>query len=385
MRQTRTGASRMMRAAVAMLALIATQPSSAAMNLGVNTHFEQGWPHSAFDKVTDSGAGAIRDVVTWGKVEQQPGRFIFSPGNSGHVDVACSRSIPVLLLVAPRNALYDGGMAVQSAAGQAALARYVGALVDRFPCVIAVQIGNELNTASAKWPPRADKPAMYASMLRAVRLELDQRPRRVALVGGSSIAISVDWHRRMWAAGVLQLVDAVAVHPYTNNPEQLLGQLRRLRLAMNDYGPAKPIWATEFGNYYATPEAAPPHALKVMTMLSASGVERGFWYALLDEPWFPNMGLYNAAAPKPALNTYRLAVQRLLPAGAAKRITGFNDPLTYVFRFGQGPYVMWGPARALRLAAGARVYDAEGREIAIPTTLSAVPIVVDSPGGVALD
>jgi hypothetical protein len=333
--------------------------------------------------VADADAQAMRDTVTWGKVEQQPGNYQFTPKNSGYVDIACKQSIPVLLMIAPRNNLYDGGMAVFSPSGQSALARYVGRLVDRFPCVVGIEVGNEINTASSKWPSSADKPAMYVAMLKAVRQELNRHPRRVALVGGSSIGVSADFHTRLFAAGELPLIDAVAVHPYIGNPDLLPGQFAKLRAAMAAYGASKAIWATEFGNWYKTPDAAPPHALKVMTIMSAGGVQRAFWYALIDEAWYPNMGLYSAAGGKPALDTYRTALRRLLSSGNAHRVPT-KDPASFVYRFGMGPFVLWGRTRPLRLPAGAKAYDARGRPIPAPPMLGADPIVVDSPQGLQL-
>lgn len=359
--------------------LLSGSPLGAAMKVGVNTHFEQGWPLAAFARVAESGAQGIRDGVIWGKVEKVPGRYDFTPRNSGHVDVACRKSVPVLLVVGPRNNLYDGGQAVASPAGQRALARYIGALVDRFPCVIAVEIGNEINTASSKWPGQAAKPAMYVSMLRAIRQELNGHKRKVALVGGSSLGVAPDFHARLFNAGELPLIDAVAVHPYTNQPERISGALDQLRTAMQKHGQVKPVWATEFGNYYKTPEAAPPHALKVFTLMSAAGVQYAWWYALLDEPWYPNMGLYRAAGPKPALATYRTVVQKLLPAGNARRLPS-DDPSRFVYRFGNGPYVLWGRG-PLHLPAGARVFDASGRAVPAPAALGPDPIIVVTPLG----
>lgn len=370
--------------AAAALLLGAASPSSSALILGVNVHFEQGWPLAAYAKVEESGARAIRETVTWGKVEVSPGRYDFTARNSRHIDVACARSIPVLIDILPRNKLYDGGMAVFSPTGQRALGRYVGALVDRFPCVIGIEVGNEINTASANWPSRANKPAMYVSMLRAVRTELDRGTRRVALVGGSSIGVDVPFHERLFAAGELPLIDAVAVHPYIDNPDRLPDQFARLRQAMVLHGSVKPVWATEFGNYYKTPEAAPPHAIKLMTVMSASGIAQAYWYALLDEPWYPNMGLYGAAGAKPALLTFQLVIRQLLSAGDAQRIPTL-DPALRVYRFGQGPYVIWGAGRPIRLPANVSVFDPTGRSIAAPTVLGADPIVVKAPAGIHFD
>lgn len=364
-------------------AMLAAEPSARAMQLGVNTHFDQNWPRKAFSKVTDASAASIRETVTWGKVEKSAGQYQFTDQNSGYVDIACRRGLKVLLMIAPRNALYDRGMAVFSPLGQRALGRYVGALVDRFPCVVAIEIGNEINTASRKWPSSADKPAMYVAMLKAVRTQLDTRSRRVALLGGSSIGVSVEFHKRLFAAGELAVIDGVAIHPYTDNPDLLPAQLGRLNQAMLAFGVAKPIWATEFGNYYKTPDAAPPHALKVITVMSAAGVEHAFWYALLDQPWFPNMGLFTSTGPKPALATFQLAVRTLLAAGNARALK-VADPTARVYRYGQGGYVMWGQGTRIRYPNGARAFDAMGREIALPPVLTSEPVVVTAAGQVTI-
>jgi len=369
----------MIAAAALVAALFAADAAPPAMQLGVNTHFDQNWPRTALTKVAEASAPSIRDTVTWGKAEVQPGIYRFTDANSGYVDSACQQGLQVLLMIAPRNDLYDAGMAVFSPAGQRALGQYIGALVDRFPCVTAIEVGNEINTASTKWPLPAAKPAMYVSMLRAVRAELNTRSRRVALLGGSSIGVSVPFHKRLFAAGELAVIDGVAVHPYIDNPDLLPGQLARLQQAMLAFGVSKPIWATEFGNYYKTPDAAPPHALKVITVMSAAGIDHAFWYALLDEPWFPNMGLFTATGPKPALATFQLAVRTLLAAGNARALPS-ADLTAHVYRYGQGSYVMWGNGTPIHYPAGARAFDAAGRTIALPPVLTPQPIVVTAAG-----
>lgn len=362
---------------------LATAPARVAMRLGVNTHFDQGWPLAALGQVADARADGIRDTVMWGKVETQPGVYDFNARNSGYAGIACSRSIPLLLVIGPRNRIYDGGAVVRSPAGVRAFAAYVSALADRFPCLIGVEIGNEINSPSRVWPAGPALPGVYLPILQALRTTLAARHPHVAIIGGSSLSVATGFFERLFAAGMLPLVDGVAIHPYVDVPEQLPGQLDRLRAAMARHGGETSIWATEFGLYYPKPEDAPPHALKVVTLLSAAHVAHAFWYALLDEKWFPNTGLYAGAAPKPSLDMYRLAARRLLPAGDAHRVdTG--DPLTYVYRFGNGPYVMWGGGRRIHLPGQAIVYDARGRRIASPDVLGPDPVVVESPAGYQL-
>ena len=66
----------------------------------------------------------------------------------------------------------------------------------------------------------------------------------------------------------------------------------------------------------------------MITLMSAAGLVRADWYALREEGWFPNAGLYAGGAARPVLDTFRLAQQKLLAAGNARRIdTG--DPLVF--------------------------------------------------------
>lgn len=348
------------------------------MVLGVNTHFEQGWPLAALDRVQESGAVEVRESIIWGKVERAPGRYEFSPKNSGHLDALCARHIPVLLVVTVRNALYDGGGPPVSAQGQAAYGRFVRAVVDRFACVDAVEVGNEINAMSRRFPrTAAEKAQDHVALLRATRAALPGAGRRVTLVGGSSLMVATGFLEKLFAAGLLPLVDAVAIHPYADVPEALPAQIERLRAAMARAGGIKPIWATEFGLYYPTPEAAPPHAWKVMAILSAEGIAHAHWYALLDEPWYPNMGLYKGAAPKPALGMFQRAAHMLANGTDARRVAT-GDPLTFIYRFGDGQSVMWASGRPIRFGPGAQVRDAQGQPVPAPVWLGPDPVIVSA-------
>ena len=352
------------------------KPSAATMQLGVNTHFDQGWPVTWLDRVGDVDAQGIRDVLSWAKIERVPGRYDFALPTSRYADAVCARKLPMLVMVDPRNPLYDGGRTVTSARGRAAFGAYVGALAARYPCIAGFEVGNEINGHGITGSALADIPANYITILRAVRQALAAQKSTAKLLGGSTNTIATGFLERLFAAGMLPLVDGVVVHPYHGVPEQLPLEFERLTAAMQRHGGAKPIWASEFGLYYASPDAAPPHALKTITVMSAAGVLRADWYALADEPWFRNMGLYRGDVPKPAGDTFRFAVQ-LLASGDAKRIDG-GDPLTFIYRFGTGRLVMWGADRPISFDAGTAVSNARGRSIATPSTLTSDPIVVAS-------
>lgn len=369
--------------ALALLLCPAASGASGAMRLGVNTHFDQGWPLVSFDDVATARAHGIRDTISWGKVERTPGVYDFTGANSGYVGQACAAGMPVLLTLTPRNKAYDGGETVYSPEARRGFAAFAEAVAARFPCVTALEIGNEINGHALKGRMTAQMPQSYIEIVRAVHDAVKPRHPRIRLLSGSSLSVATGFFDRLFGAGLLPLVDGVVVHPYLTVPEQLPAQLARLRQAMAGHGGTKPLWASEFGYYYPTPEAAPPHALKLITLLSAAGVQEAHWYALRDEPYYPNMGLFKGRTPKPALDMFRAVQMRLLPAGDASRID-VGDPLSFVYRFGSGPYVVWGAGRAIRWVGAARAWDAQGQAISPPTQLGDDPVIVDAPGGFTL-
>lgn len=350
---------------------------AAAMDLGVNTHFDQGWPVAALDQVTASGAVGIRDGLGWGKIEATPGSYRFTPATSGWLDQACGRGLSVMLTLIPRNRLYDGGQTVHSAAGRRAFGAFAAAVARRFPCVTAFEIGNEINGHSPKGPVAQAMPGGYVAIVRALRDSLGSGGPK--LLSGSSLSVAIGFFERLFAAGLLPLVDGIVVHPYLGVPEQLPVQLDRLRAAMARHGGGdKAVYASEFGFLYPSREAAPPHAIKMIALLSAAGVERSDWYALREERWYPNMGLFAGQAPAPALDSFRTATGRLLGAGRARRVD-VGDPLTFVYRFGEGPQLLWGSGRAIRWSDPAtRAWDSRGRPIALPDRLTGDPVLVES-------
>jgi hypothetical protein len=355
---------------------------AAAMVLGVQTHFSQGWPISLLDKAKVVGAPALRDSYGWQAGERERGRYDFS--RAGHIDAICRAGFDLLVVLNPLNPLYGNGGFVRSPEAQAAFASYVGALLDRFPCIVAVEIGNEIN--GAKWysgDTNAALASSYVQLVRTVRDQIKPRHPKVALLGASTISIGTGFIEDMASAGLLEVADGVVVHPYRKYPEGVDRELAGLRAAMERHGGAKPIWATEFGDYYKTPELAPPHLIKMVSMMAAAGVERAYWYALIDQRFFRNMGLFDGTRPKPAAAAFKLA-ERLLSHGEVTRVPA-DSPLTYIYRFGPSTYVMWGAPRAVSFDKGARLFDPSGKPLAGKAMLGDTPIVAENVTSYAME
>lgn len=357
-----------------------TAPAAqAGMVLGVSTHFDQGWPVSLLAKLGEVHAASFRDDISWDKGEPSRGVYDFSEARIGFARRACASAIDMLLVIDPRHPGYDGGYTAHSPAAQAAFGTYLAKLLDQLPagCVAGIEVGNEINAEQGmRLPVGMDRARTYVALLRAVRDAIKPRHPGVTIVGASTNVIGTGFIETVAAAGGLAVMDAVAVHPYRAYPDGIDLELDRLRAAMARHGPVRPIWVTEFGNYFANPDQAPPLLIKMAMMLGAAGVQRSYWYALLDEPWFANMGLYDPQhQAKPAADAFHLAAATLL-TGAAPRRIAVGDRRSFVFRLGSGGYVLWGDPRPLRLSGNGTPRDARGRPITPPTMLSDDPVIL---------
>ncbi len=372
-------------AAAGVMALAGCAPAAPAQArpvlAGVTTHFSQGWPPRLLPVARDLGAGVIRDSVHWPAVETVRGRHDFTPANSGHVDRACAGGTKVLLGLEPRNPLYDGRQTAFSAAGRAGFAAYVQAVAARWPgCVIAVEVGNEINgERGIIGPAAADRIAAHVALLRTVRGAVKPDHPGLALLGGSTNTIATGFLAQLFRAGMLDLVDGIAIHPYRDEPEGVEREIARLCAAMRAAGGEKPIWATEFSRDFARAEDAAPFYLKMRALMEGAGVQAHLWYALADQPHFPTMGLVRFdGSAKPAARAFAFAQNVLAPAGPAVRID-HGDPALYHFAFGPDVHVVWGAQRALVTGAAeglVRFFRADSSAVTDPGEVGEAPLVI---------
>jgi hypothetical protein len=244
--------------------------------------------------------------------------FSQGAGTTQRLDSACAAGLKVILTATPKNPAYDNGAMVYSPQGQAAFGRYLNAVAARWrSCVVAFEIGNEVNTATGLvYPAGYDSAATYVATLRAVHGAVKPGNPGVALLGASTNMIGTGFIERMLAAGMRPYVDGVAVHQYRSHGDSTAWEIRNLRSAMSAAGGELPIWVSEFSHDLADRDEA-AQMLKTVTLLSASGVHAASWYALIDQASFPNMGLYASTSLKPTGHAYTLAQSQLLTRGRA--------------------------------------------------------------------
>ena len=347
------------------------------MQLGVQTHFSQGWNTSLLSKLSALGVTEIRDSQPWASVETKTGEYNFTDKLVRYMDMAENVGVNALLTFASANTLYDSGFTPYTAEGRQAYADYIVAVLTKYGAQVQeIEIWNEFNTNNFTGPADSDDARYYTELLKTVWNTVKAQFPDVKILGGSVNVIGVGALEAIFKLGALGYMDGVAVHPYRNSPEHVDDELTHLQEVMAKYGAVKPIYATEFGNQFENAADVPDFLLKMVTLMSSVHVEEAYWYALIDQSFYKNMGLYTTSGEeKPAAAAFAFIEHELLPHGDAVRIdTG--DDLTLVYRFGADTYVMWSAGRDISFGAGGQYYNARGEEIAAPTSLTMTPIIV---------
>lgn len=355
------------------------QDSADSFRLGVQTHFQQGWRRSLIARAHELGAPVLRDEIGWAETEKSPGNYNFARADAYMLPIL-ELGLTPLIVITDTNPLYDDGNTPHSIEGRAAMAAYISAILSHYGSdAVQIEIGNEVNSGDFIGGPfTQDKPAYFAAMVRAVhdRLQIDHPNASLICAGLNTIGIG--FYRNFFRRGGLLSCDAISVHPYRDNPDTVAVELERLKALMREYGGEKPIYVTEFGKWFDDPEEAPDYMVKMVTQMAAIGVEEAYWYALRDEPWWPNMGLLEKddKTEKPAATAFRFMQEQLLPLG---RPVSRNDETTVrLFEFGDGGngYAVWGSKADLTVLGDALYFDTSGRPVSPVTQVSDAPVII---------
>ena len=348
--------------------------------LGIQTHFVQDWRLSYLNLRPDIGAPVLRDELSWPDIESVPGVYDFTGSRAVYLQRAIDRGVDPLILFSDTNPLHDAGQTPYSRQGQNALAAYVVAVLDAFaPGLRRIEIGNEFNSDDfVSGPFTEDRTRHLATTLRAIHKPVRLAHPETEILCTGTLTVAMGFFRSLFENGILDYCDAISLHLYPDQPELVAGELDRLRALMAGFGQVLPIYVTEFGKWFDDPDDAPDFMLKMVAQMGAAGVAGAWWYALLDEPYWPNMGLYRPApvAPMPAADSFRLLQESLLPLGRPRRIGA--TPVDQIYAFGEPPgaIIAWGAPAALVVSGATQFLDARGNPIAPVTTLSEVPVVI---------
>ena len=362
------------------------QPAQLA--IGTVTHFGQGWPAAYLATIDASAAPVIRDGLRWKQIETSPGRYTFDAANSGFIEDLCKRRRKVLIVLGTFNPAYEDGLPVRSPGGMAAFANYAGAVADRFGnCLAGIEIGNEVNGAGGRGgAATGTDPEALVALLRGVRAAVKPRHPDLPLIGISVHSVAIGYMQKLFEAGALDLIDGVAVHPYRRDPTNVDVELTRLRDMMARHGRPVPIWVTEFGIGKRPPHETAVFMAKMAALMSSAGIANAQWYAQVEEPAFPGMGLYDRQGrPTEMAVALNYLDREVFSRGPAVRLHGGETDIS-IFTFGNERTLVWGEAgRAFSVEGSAIARDVTGKVIAMPKAVSAEPFVLEGRAKIVMD
>jgi hypothetical protein len=317
--------------------------------MGVMTHFAQGWTPDWVSSVKDAGIPQVRDEVYWAQLEQVKGVFQFPAAFDAYMTALNQNGISPLLLLDYENPFYDGGQTPYTQAGFDAYARYaVGVLNHYGSQVKAVEIWNEYNGDFCHGPATADRSGTYVQMLRTAYAAIKAARADVTVVGGATAGVPLPYWEKIMAAGGLDSMDALSIHPYRigSPPEGMetdITDLQKLVLKYN-HGATKPIWVTEIGWPIKASQAAGDLAIdeptqakflvRAYALLYSADVQRVYWYLLHDYQDFV-MGLVRDDAGRthrPSFVALATMIQQLKGAHFIQREQTLGDLYSMLYQ-----------------------------------------------------
>lgn len=333
-------------ALVVAVVMVAAEPSGCAglpeptvpLGLGVNIHFTQFGPGEAA-RFAEAGYGLARMDLTWGRVEREKGRYDFSDYDRLTNELE-QLGVRPLYILDYANRHYDGGVAPHTEEGRAAFARFAAAAAKRFHGRGVIwEIWNEPNL-DGFWKPKASAEDYAKLALATVRAMRAADPDAVIVAPGSS-GFPWAFFETMFAAGLLEHIDGVSVHPYRPNmPETAAADYVRLRGLIARYAsPEKrmlPILSSEWG--YSTREGGDISETKqaqyiVREWLSnmASGVNVSIFYDWKDDGPDPRENEHRFGTvrqdltPKPSFESAKALIGALRGYTYRHRLVGKTD------------------------------------------------------------
>ncbi len=344
--------------------------------LGASTDLGQTWSPDLLVGAARLPLTIFRDEVFWQNVETDRGRFVFDMRRTLYPDLLPDAGAELLLLVNNPHPAHDGGTTPWTEAGTEAFARYTTEVLNRFPDIRMVEVGNEMNSGTFAWGPGwdgsvTDRADSYLRLLKATALAVRASHPGVKILGGAAHSIPIAWFREMFDGGAAAYMDALVIHPYTVRPEQLARQIALLRHAVPQTA-NMPLAVTEFGQKDAATASA--YMVKSYCQQALSGVTEAMWYPLNPRGDGLAALLTAQGGLTPAGETFRL-IRRDFEGQPAETVS--PDPFTYGCRFGENRMVLWGEPRQITLMPGVRALDLSGQPVSATQLSPDVPLILE--------
>jgi hypothetical protein len=292
-------------AVLPLLAILAAVPVSASNDFGVTIEFYRD-AHKQAEMMAAAGVGWVRIDLAWSAAEPEPGRYDFRTWDR-FLDSFEPLGIRTLFILDYGNRLYDEGLPPSTESGRAAFAAFARAAARHFRGRAVWEIWNEPNVPQF-WAGSPD-PAAYVALARAAAAEIRREDRRALILGPSLGGGTFDFKYldATFALGLLDIVDAVSVHPYgAAYPEAAAAFYDEVRRRIARHAPDReiPVVVSEWG--YAAEglgsEKQADYLLRALETNRRSGIPLTIWYNWQEPitPWH-SFGLLDVRGrPKPA-------------------------------------------------------------------------------------
>lgn len=338
------------------------EPPAAPTRLGAASNFSQGWNADTGQAALDLPLPRLRDSIRWEDVERTRGVYSFDKPTTTWPDRFAQSGARITLTLNWGNPLYDNGETPHSPEALAAFGRFAAAVVQHFPQIDTLEIGNEINSANfvsgmVKDAGIDERGRYHLAMVQAAAEAVHAVRPGVIVLGGSAHSLPAGF---LWplldlpGAGAIQ---GLAVHPYTTPIDQLPAQVAFLRL----HGPAArlPLYVTEFGSQ--DPQRAADDLVRSYATLATLGTAEADWYPFNER----GDGLIPLVARDGSVTNAGKAF-RFVQARLSGRVgrDASPDRFTFVRAFGNDVQVVWGAPRPLTVDPGKiTAYDATGARL----------------------
>ncbi len=279
--------------------------AAASDDVGVNIEFYRD-AHQQAQLIAAAGIRWVRVDLAWSAAETAPGRYDFAIWDR-LLDSFDPLGIRVLFVLDYGNEIYEGGFPPATEIGRAGFASFAGAAARHFRGRALWEIWNEPNTPRF-WVGVPD-PAAYVALAGGAAAEIRREDPGGWILGPSLGGDSFDlaYLEATFAHGLLQVVDAVSVHPYgASHPEAASAFYDDVRALMERYAPGRdiPLIVSEWG--YAVeglgPQGQADYLLRALAVNRKAGIPLTIWFNWQEPitPWH-SFGLLDVRGrPKPA-------------------------------------------------------------------------------------
>ena len=331
------------------------------MLLGAATNFAQGNQPRMMRAAAQLPLRHFRDGIYWHQMETEDG-YRFDNPRVDYPSAIAAQGGDLVLTVNFGNPLYDGGNTPHSPEALAAFGRHVAALVESYPAIVAVEIGNEVNGQNyVRGPVRerglSQRARYHAAMVRAAAQAARAVRPDIRILGGAAHSIPAQFLWDVLDESGPGVIDGLVIHPYTTPIDQLAAQIGVLRRHPQARDLA--IEVTEFGS--EDPASAPADLVRGYAALASLGVHSLFWYPFNSRGADSLVPLVAAdGTPTAAGEAFRF-VQAELATRTARDVS--PDAFTHMHLFGADRLVIWGEPRSLAVGTGLSAFDARGRAL----------------------